>query len=275
MISCICVTGSTRINSHVRADLLWRMVNSMHEDPGRAFELILVDNCHGPGPHRDAINDIFETWNTVTHVVRNRQNAFHGGGVNQGVAMADGDILVQITDDLEWSPKWLSDLLAPLTFLGESNRIIAAPMKGHNASGRFLERLKVGDRIYEARSNAAAYCWAFWRSAWDEVGPWRRAHFADTRWSKLAQSKGYRFVIPTWRIARETNLNFLRPWNYSAERGLNALARKRDHVDKIFWEGKFAAKDPHRPSKQWPLRNPIGIGPGCYPDEFLEEHGVK
>ncbi len=281
-VSLVCVTGSRELNSRLRAELLWRMVNSAHFEPGYPFELILVDNSQG-GAHRQAIRDIFDTYNTVTHIIQNKINEFHGGGVRQGMAVADGDILVQVTDDLEWKPGWLADLIAPLLDQGPPNPIdarkngwlIAAPIKGHNVSSRLVWEMVVGGRQYKVRTNAAAYCWAFWRATWEQMGPWKRAHFADTRWSVRARRMGYRFVLPTWEIAKETNLNYLRPWDYKNERGRYAQALKHAHLDTI-WAGSVLAggRTPERPTTKHPLKNPTGIGPGVYPVEWLDNQEI-
>lgn len=279
LVSCVCVTGSTEINAHLRADLLWRMVNSMHSGArsGRhQFELILVDNCHGDGPHREAIDEIFETYATVTHMVRNRANQFHGGGVNQGMALTKSDLLIQVVDDLEWSTGWLDVLIEPL--LAEpARKLIAAPLRGHNCTTRLLGRETHCGIDYDVRTNAAAYCWAFWRKAWNEIGPWRAAHYADTRWSRRAASLGYQWTVPRQVIARETNLNYLRPWNYIAERSIVATKRDKAALLKIWEEGALLTRTPYQPTRQWPLRNPQGVGnygPGSYPDEWLRGQGV-
>lgn len=289
MITCICVTGSTELNDFLRAELLWRMVNSMHEDPGHPFELILVDNCDGYGPHRKAIDEIFETYLTVTHVIRNRQNQFHGGGVDQGVALADGELIVQITDDLEWKPGWLKDLVAPLLSIGppisietahKGTRLIAAPIRGHNVSGRWVREIEFDGRRYDFWTNAAAYCWAFWRETFLELGPWRRAHFADTKWSRQAQRQGYEFVVPAGRrIATETNLNYLRPWDYRGERRREALAEKRQYLKELWEKAEppvgLRTKPPVKPETQWPLKNPVHVGPGAYDPGWLSEQRAR
>lgn len=276
MISCVCATGSTEINSALRAELLWRMVNSMHRYPGHEFELILVDNCHGPGPHRDAINQIFDTYRTVTHLVRNRVNEYHGGGVNQGVALADGELLVQIVDDLEWEPGWLKKLVAPLIPIEASTRKrICAPLNGHNSRGKHLRTEMIGGSLYHARSIAAAYAWAFWRETYDDLGPWRRAHFADTRWANSARGKGYEFLVPVERIARETNLNYLRPWDYQAEKKNNARTTKLKYVEDAFSAGNLTMGLVVIPPTGQPLRNPVGIGPDVgYPADWLKEQAA-
>jgi len=281
-VSLVCTTGSTELNSRLRAELLWRMVNSAHIEPGHPFELILVDNSQG-GAHREAIRDIFDTYNSVTHIVQNKINEFHGGGVRQGMAVADGDILVQVTDDLEWKPGWLADLIAPLLDQGRPISIdstkrgwlIAAPIKGHNVNSHFIRGMNVSSRQYQVRTNAAAYCWAFWRETWNFLGPWKRAHFADTRWSVRARRAGYKFVLPTWEIAKETNLNYLRPWDYKNERGRYAQSLKYAHIDTT-WSGSVLAwgRIPERPTVKHPLRNPKDIGPGAYPAEWLRDQEI-
>lgn len=270
-ISVIVTTGSTRLNSHVRANCLWRCVNSMHVDPGMCFELILVDNADGDGVHREAIDEIWRTYNTTTHLVRNRQNEFHGGGVRQGIFLSDGDIIVQSADDLEYSPGWLAALVRPLMLRPDENWI-GALAKGHNVSSKLIsEPLAIGPDEYVIRDRAAAYCYAFHRRTVEECGTWRRAHMADTRWANIARARGYEWILPTATYARETNLNYLRPWDYRRDRRQWAAEEKASYLFDL-WRGApnaLAAKPPHKPKIRYPLKNPVGEGPGCYSDDYL------
>lgn len=271
-VSVVCSTGSTDLNSRLRAELLWRMVNSAHNDPGLPFELILIDNSQG-GAHRQAIRDIFDTYATVTHIVQNRVNEYHGGGVTQGFKLADGDMLVQITDDLELSPGWLKEMLLPLRQFPEE-KLVGALLKGHNtSSSRLVKSIRMDGRNWNVLTNCSAYCWAYWRETHEKVGPWKRSHFADTRLSRRFQRTGYHFVVPEKPFATETNLNYLRPWNYKEDRGTYAAQAKAEYVDGV-WRDGFYLQNPVVPTKDRPLRNPNGIGPDAYPPEWLARQEI-
>lgn len=273
-VSLVCVTGSTELNSRLRAELLWRMVNSAHLNPGHPFELILVDNSQG-GAHRKAIRDIFDSYRSVTHIVQNRINEFHGGGVRQGLQLADGDMLVQITDDLELKPGWLSALIHPLLIYPEE-KFVGGLVKGHNVRAPVIRRFDLEGIKYVVRPKCAAYCWAYSRKTYKEMGDWRRAHFADTRFSKRLQRAGYVFTLPEERYADETNLNYLRPWDYKNERGIHAQQLKHQHLDHVWPTGVCASllHPPVVPTTEHPLKNPEGIGPGAYPEDWLAEQEI-
>jgi len=244
----------------------------MHNKPGRAFELIIVDNECG-NIHRAAINDICSTYQTVTHVIRNRLNEYHGGGVRQGVLLSDFDIIVQSADDLEYSPGWLDALVRPIETFGDE-RLIGAILKGHNVKSSIRGELQCGGENYVLRNRAAAYCYAFKRETIGTCGHWRRSHLADTRWVNIANEKGFLFVLPEKKYAHETNLNFLRPWDYKKERRKWAFDEKKRHILDA-WSKEFKPlRSPYIPEKRYPLKNPDGEGPGSYSEEYLKEHGA-
>jgi len=274
-VSVIITSGSTALNAHVRINCLWKCVNAMHKNPGHSFELILVDNSSTES-HRRAIQEIAETYKTVTHVVQNRLNEFAGGGYRQGVKLADGDIIVTAADDVLPAEYWLSVLIAPIVEF-PMRKYIGALQKGSSVKARRRGTINVAQTggtdlpiEYYEMSRAGAYLWAAPRQAYDKTHHWGRAHFADTRLCQAWMSDGWLFTIPaTGDWLRHTNLNYLRPWDYTKEKRQNAYLNKWEYLDEVWGSGTVSTREAWVPKVDYPLKNPVRIGPGSYSEEFL------
>ncbi len=248
-ISVVIVSGSTKLNEHVRINCLWRCVNSMHEDPGMPFELILVDNSVTP-LHRAAINHIYDTYSSVTHIIKNRVNERHGGGMRQGVHVADGDIIVSAPDDVLVTPGWLPVLIAPL--IETDGRYIGSLGRGVNTRGKRCGEIEVAGRPYTLWTRAGHFVWAIRRADYEVLGPWKRRHFADTRIARKAVVAGFVWTAPKHgRWLDYTNLNYLRPWVYRDKRPFRDF--KFRYLD-IVWEKGLVTGEPYRPTQKYPLK---------------------
>lgn len=247
-ISIVIASGSTELNAHVRINCLWRCVNSLHEDPGHPFELILIDNSKTED-HRQAIATIYDTYRSITHVIKNRINERHGGAMRQGLFVADGDILVTMPDDVILAPRWLEVLVAPL--IETDKPYIASLQKGPNVRARTRGQIEVDGRTYKLWTRAGHYTWAMRRQDMEKMGTWKRKHFADTRMANTAQRLGYLWTVPLPdRYIKHSNLNFLRCWNYRNKR--SAQFDKFDYLETV-WKD-VVTKEPERPSERFPLK---------------------
>lgn len=248
-VSIVIVSGSTKLNEHVRINCLWRCVNSMHDNPGMPFELILVDNSV-TSLHRAAINDIYDTYDSVTHIIKNRVNERHGGGMRQGVHAADGEIIVSAADDVLVRPGWLPVLIAPLVETQE--RYIGALVHGVNTSGKRCGEITLEAGEYQLWTRAGHFVWAIRCQDLEIVGPWKRQHFADTRMAQKATVSNFLWTAPkVEKYLGYTNLNYLRPWNYRDKR--NARFFKERYLDAAWTRGVVVGA-PCQPMSKFPLK---------------------
>lgn len=258
-VSIIIASGSTEQNAHVRINCLWRCVNSMHDDPGEPFELIIIDNA-GVQDHRDAIRQIFDTYPTVTHVVANRVNEFMGGAFRQGAMISDGEILVFAADDTLLRPGWLTALIKPLEVFPD-RKYVAALQSGPNTRTRFLGKIMVEGVPYCLRARAGCYIWGLRRKDYELVAPWRRFHFADTRMANRIRRMGFVWTMPSQpkeEFLSHTNLNYLRPWEYRRDRKVPVQKFKDRYLAEL-WKCLPAAppplQPPVQPTERFPLKN--------------------
>lgn len=88
-----------------RKDLLRACLNSLQQQAGAAFEVILVDNGSTDGSP-DMAEREFEA-----KVIRNRENRGFCAANNQGIAVARGEFIALLNNDAEAGPGWLAALL--------------------------------------------------------------------------------------------------------------------------------------------------------------------
>lgn len=269
-ISVIVVTASRALNRNVRKWCLTKCLASMHREPGYPFELILVSNA-SHGDHLSTCRSLTNRYWTITHYVENRLNEYYGGGARIGAELADGDILVFAADDIFVSPNWLKLLAKPL--VAWDTECVSCLQPGPNVRSKLTGTLRLDGARYQRRTRAGAYLWGMNRGTYEKVGPWPRKHFADTEMANRIRRQRIPFICPVDHgYVSHLNLNFLRPWDYSKEKGRRADMDKWEELDTKWNEPPFVHERELSLDGAPPLRNPEGEGPGCYSKEYLARH---
>ncbi|MDI6869877.1 MAG: glycosyltransferase [Bacillota bacterium] len=93
-------------------DVTRQCIESVYEHTHRAFELILVDNGSGPGVGEYAA-ELQRVYGNVTYI-RNDENQGYAFGCNQGLAVARGEYVVLLNNDVVVAKGWLGKQLALL-----------------------------------------------------------------------------------------------------------------------------------------------------------------
>jgi GT2 family glycosyltransferase len=91
-------------------ELTRRFLESLYENTGLPFELVLVDN--GSGPAVAALAREYAAQHANLVFIRNETNEGFGYACNQGIALARGDVVVIVNNDVMVPQGWLSRLLA-------------------------------------------------------------------------------------------------------------------------------------------------------------------
>ena len=92
-----------------RKELLRACLNSLRQQTGVAFEVILVDNGSADGSP-DMAEREFEA-----RVIRNCENRGFCAANNQGISLARGEFIALLNNDAEAEPGWLPALLRACT----------------------------------------------------------------------------------------------------------------------------------------------------------------
>lgn len=199
------VTGVPPERSAKRVPILDRVGEALRADAGFPHELIVVDNGQ-TREHEEAVDRIVHELPAVTHLVRNRFNLLFGGGVRQAFALADGDFLVHINDDVLVRPGWLGVLLAPLIACQDEDLVAGAGR--FDSNGKRLGTVMVGDRKYTYWTRCSGFLWGQRRETYVRHGPGRLSQRWDVYYGDALGRLGYRWIAPT---RNETEKPFFMP----------------------------------------------------------------
>jgi len=132
--------------------------------PRELYELIIVDNGSTlkeedlPRERADKENwlKIEDYWNKADILVRNETNLGFGGGMNKGLAVTNGEYVVQINNDILFWEGWLEELLD--VYNQNLTPPVGMVMPALERSGvRFPEILKIKKEDVDMKTNAGKY----------------------------------------------------------------------------------------------------------------------
>lgn len=152
---------------------------------GNNAEFVVVDNGS-----TDNTAAILETWKLRMKgqlvILRNEVNRGFGPGHNQGAAVAGGNILIFLSNDVAA----LGDYLAPLQETVENGALYGAELLSHDTGWNKFD----GQVI----PYLAGWCIAATRPTWDELGGWDERYvpcdYEDLDLSYTAMKKGFKLV---------------------------------------------------------------------------------
>jgi GT2 family glycosyltransferase/Tfp pilus assembly protein PilF len=182
-----------------------RTLLSQHDAP--PLELLVVDNASGDGTER------LDEESPSVRVLRQASNLGFAGGVNAGLAAAQGDAVLLLNNDTLLAPAMLRRLLDCLT--GDSRIGFVAPVSNHvkgkaridvgalgaSEEGRArIEAALDGHRAaLEDVESLAGLCLLGWRRTFARIGAFDErfglGNFEDDDYSLRARLLGYRLVI--------------------------------------------------------------------------------
>jgi len=106
------MTRSVIIVTHNAVKYTKACLKALYEHSGQDWELIVVDNASTDGTPDFLVGLLGSADNL--RVVLNKTNRGFAGAINQGLAMATGDVIVLLNPDVIVPPCWLDDLAAIL-----------------------------------------------------------------------------------------------------------------------------------------------------------------
>ena len=86
-----------------------KCLNSIYRNTDMDYKLCIVDNASD-----DETIGLYNISLPNTILIRNNENLYWAGGVNQGLKLADGDFIVLMNNDIEVGKHWSSNLASVL-----------------------------------------------------------------------------------------------------------------------------------------------------------------
>lgn len=171
---------------------------------GGVDEIILIDNGSDP-PFTKPYTGFIDC-----QLLRNEENLGFPKAVNQGIAAAKNPIVVLLNNDVIVTPGWAEKLalslgyysiVGPVTNYSAGKQRVSLPVyeNTQELNEAAKERAEqYGDRVEEVRW-VIGYCMAFWRSLWEEIGPFDESLWPccgeEIDFCLRARDAGYRIGI--------------------------------------------------------------------------------
>ncbi|MFD3261312.1 glycosyltransferase family 2 protein [Paenibacillus lentus] len=193
------------IPTHNGLHLLTSCIESIHRHTEVPYEIIVVDNGSTDGTQEYCIQA------DLTLVALPRNEGFPAA-CNRGLAIASGEQLLLLNNDVLVTPRWLSNMLRALYSADEVG--IVGPLTNY-ASGRqqkdiewgtLEEFMQIAERHNQADSEKwqevqrlVGLCFLFKRRLWEIIGPlderYSPGHYEDDDYCYRARQHAFRLLI--------------------------------------------------------------------------------
>lgn len=184
-------------------------LDSIREHTSEPYEVIVVDN----GSQQETLSMLAAIEDPHVRVIYNGQNLGFGGGNNVGIAVARGEHVIVLNNDVIVSDEWVDRLVAPFALIAGLG--VSAPrsnkVTGHqqiyDASYQGLEGVHEYARVRRETWDASGYiadraiglCLCIDRTVIDEIGGFderfRFGNFEDDDLCLRVRAAGYKIYI--------------------------------------------------------------------------------
>lgn len=153
----------------------------MYERSTAGAQIVVVDNGSEP-KHAIAIEQMTR-WAGGKYI-RNETNRGYSAANNQGLAVADGDVVIFLNNDVECRPGWLDQVAADVR-----PGMLCGPSILSKHGWRYIE----------------GYCIAAHRGVWDALGGWEEHYYTGLYWEDndlcaRAVHAGFELVQTRWPV---------------------------------------------------------------------------
>jgi glycosyltransferase involved in cell wall biosynthesis len=173
-----------------RSDVMTKSITSLIENINYPYELIIVDNG-GSKEDSEFFNDLVEKGHVSTYI-RNSNNRHFGYARNQGIAVAQGDYIAIIDNDILHKKDWLTECIRILEE-NPDKKIYATPIdypQDAQYNGKVRYRT---DKFGECSLNmrAGSNCFVIRYEDLMKIGKFAIHRVAGTKWTDSAVKLGY------------------------------------------------------------------------------------
>ena len=161
------------------------LIRSVNDSP---TEIIIVDNGNNAMDSRFFLDVCHDR--QATHYIRNAENMHFGFARNQALAMATGDYIAIVDNDLEYERGWLAKCVDFLE-AHKDKKYLATPIAYPMHSRYRVGEVKYKNEIWRLDLRAGSNCWVMSRAAYQEIGNFQMHRIAGSIWTTRAVRLGY------------------------------------------------------------------------------------
>jgi len=225
--------------------------------PRELYELIIIDNGstldEDDLPRERAEMEpwlkIEDYWDKADILIRNKKNLGFGGGMNQGLAVANGEYVIQINNDILLWEGWLEELLD--VYNQNFSPAVGMVMPALEKSGmRFPEALKAKKEEIDMETNADKYgvhaqfgsCWCIRKDLLEKLYKQDGFYF-DPQFSMLFKEdrdlyqRVYALGLETYRT-HKTRVHHVGNLTVSKIEGRKEISANNRKLYEEKWEGR-------------------------------------
>lgn len=197
-----------------RSEIMMTSIASLFENTNSPFELIVVDNG-GSKADSEFFFDLVEK-KEINFYIKNAENMHFGFARNQGLAIAQGDYLCIVDNDILYRKGWLEKCINVLE-AHPDKKIYATPVYNvaHWLPKFWSGELKVGKEVYRLNSRAGSNCWVMRRKDFEGLGGFLAHRVAGTKWTEKAIENGYMAAVTPTLLVED--LCFREGYNFKQE----------------------------------------------------------
>ena len=196
-------------------------------------EIIVVDNG---GDLEDSKRFVELTHKgVITHYIRNTDNLWFGRARNQAIAIASGEYIAVVDNDLIYKKGWLDKSLEVLRKV-KNPKLMVTPMRVIYGHKRFNSDYSENGESYLVNTLAGSNCWVMRRSQFDDIGEFQDHHFSGTLWCRTYSKKGYAVIVLEERLVADLGHKHSKTFGYV--RHLKEEQRRQIVIKKKLINGK-------------------------------------
>lgn len=201
-----------------RSEIMMTSINSLLESLDYSCEIIVVDNG-GSKADSAFFLDLVEK-GKINFYIRNAENMHFGFARNQGLAIAQGDYICIVDNDILYKKGWLSACIKVLEAYPKK-KIYATPV--YNVAHwlpKFWakEELKIGKEVYRLNYRAGSNCWVMRRKDFEKLGGFLAHRVAGTKWTEKAIKNGYIAAVTPSLLVED--IGFREGYNFKKEQAI-------------------------------------------------------
>lgn len=180
-----------KMEDYTRSKLLKIHMKTLLENTDYPYELIVVDNGGNPDD-TDFLLDLTRK-KKITTLIRNADNMLFGYGRNQALAMATGNYICIMDNDLEFQKGWLTACVGLLERYSD-RKLIATPYLSPDKDNDKYNLPNIdGNRM---NGGCGSNCMIMTPETLKDVGQFRYSQVAGTYWHRTLSKRGYSIIMP-------------------------------------------------------------------------------